>query len=697
VNPLDKATNTKSNKLRYNIVSILIYLVGIILLVQLFNLQIVNGEAYRERSNTRLTRETTLKAARGNITDSTGNKLVSTKLGYSLEIYKSKADTQTLNNTILEIVNTLETNGDSYIDNLPISAEPLAFTIEGEELAKWKTRYNMKQEYTVEQAFQYLKEKYEIQNENIVEARKIMTIRYEIAKNGYSNTKAVTISKSISEVSAAQFSEQSARFPGVNVVKEPIVSYPLGTLASHVLGYVGRITAEELEGREETYTPNDMIGKSGIQYVFEDYLKGKDGVGQIDMAVDGTVTDEYIAEEAVAGNDVVLTIDANLQKVTEEALKNNIEKIRNGGFADQSNANAGAVVVMKVQTGEILAMASYPDYEPGLYAEGISKEKQAEYNDTTTLPLLNRAIGRTSPPGSTFKLVSAVAGLQEGAITTKEKINDTGVYPRAYHPVCWYYSSYHSGHGWLNVSQAIKHSCNYFFYEVGYRVGIKNLAKYANYFGLGIKTGVELRGETKGEAAGAEGDEWYLGDTIQTAIGQSKNDFTPIQMAKYTSMLANGGKQIDVTLIKTIRKADGTEISKEEINQYLAEKMGITKEKTEPIEISQENLNAVLEGMRGVTSESGGTAYSTFKNFNIEVGGKTGSAQTGKEDITNAWFVGFAPFDTPEIAVVVFVENGGHGGYTAEVARDIMAQYFGMNASQVTENMQASAMLQTIR
>jgi len=661
-------------------------------------LQIVNGEEYRERSNTRLTRESTLKAARGNITDSTGNKLASSKLGYSLEIYKSKVDTETLNSTILEVIKTLETNGDSYIDSLPIKIDPeISYTIEGDELAKWKTRYNIKQEYTAEQAFRYLKEKYEIQNEDPVEARKIMLVRYEIAKNGYSNTKAVTISKDISEISAAQFSEQGAKFPGLNVVKEPIVSYPSGTLASHILGYVGRITAEELEGREETYTPNDMIGKSGIQYVFEDYLKGKDGIKQIDMSVDGAVTDEYISEEAIAGNDIVLTIDANLQKVAEEALKSNIDKIKNGGFSDQSDANAGAVVVMKVQTGEVLAMASYPDYEPGLYAEGISKEKQAEYNDATTLPMLNRAISKTSAPGSTFKMISAVAGLQEGAITTKEKINDTGVYPRAYHPVCWYYSSYHSGHGWLNVSQAIKHSCNYFFYEVGYRVGIKNLAKYANYFGLGQKTGIELRGEVKGTAAGAEGDEWYLGDAIQAAIGQSQNDFTPVQMAKYTSMLANGGKQIDVTLVKTIRKADGTEISKEEINQYVTEKMGITEDEVAPIEIHQENLDAVLEGMRGVTSESGGTAYSTFKNFNIEVGGKTGSAQTGNNDITNAWFVGFAPFDNPEIAVVVLVENGGHGGYTAEVARDIMAQYFGMNASQVTEDMSANPSLQSIR
>ena len=694
---LDKTNTEHTNKIRYNIVTILIYIVGIVLLVQLFNLQIVNGEEYRDRSNTRLTRETTLKAARGNITDSTGNKLVSSKLGYSLELYQSKSDIQTLNNTILEMIQTLENNGDSYIDNLPITVEPFTFTIQGDKLATWKTRYDIPQEDDAEKAFQYLKEKYDIQNENVVEARKIMVVRYEIARNGYSNTKSVIISKSISEASQAQFSEQNARFPAVNVVKEPIVSYPSGCLASHLLGYVGRITAEELKGREDTYSPNDIIGKAGIQYVLEEYLKGKDGIKQIDMSVDGTVTDEYIAEEAIAGNDVVLTIDANLQKIAEGALKNNIEKIKNGGFPDQSDAKAGAVVVMKVQTGEILAMASYPDYEPGLYAEGISEEKQAEYNDTTTLPMLNRATSSSSAPGSTFKMIAAIAGLQEGAITPKEKINDTGVYPRAYQPVCWYYSSYRSGHGWLNVSQAIKHSCNYFFYEVGYRVGIQNLAKYANYFGLGLKTGVELRGEVKGSAAGAEGDNWYLGDTIQTAIGQSSNAFTPIQMAKYTSMLANGGKQIDVTLIKTIRQADGTEISKEEINQYIEEKVGITEDTVEPIEIHPENLQAILEGMRGVTSESGGTAYSTFKDFNIEVGGKTGSAQTGIEDVTNAWFVGFAPYDIPEIAVVVFVENGGHGGYTAEVARDIMAQYFGMNASQVTEDMRASSSIQSIR
>lgn len=288
-------------------------------------------------------------------------------------------------------------------------------------------------------------------------------------------------------------------------------------------------------------------------------------------------------------------------------------------------------------------------------------------------------------------MVTALAGLETGAITTTEKINDTGVYPYAHHPVCWYYTSYHSGHGRLNVSQAIQHSCNYFFYEVGKRIGIDTLAKYAYYLGLGHKTGIELNGEANGNLASSqraveENRQWYLGETLSAAIGQSYNTFTPLQMAKYVAMVANGGKKIDVTIVKSIVNADGSEVPRNEYESYVNEKLGLTEDDTEELNFSQENINAVLEGMRGVTSESGGTAYSTFKDFDIEVGGKTGSAQTGIEGKTNAWFVGFAPFDDPEIAIVVFVRNGGHGGYTAEVAKEIIAQYFGMNTTQVTED-----------
>lgn len=245
------------------------------------------------------------------------------------------------------------------------------------------------------------------------------------------------------------------------------------------------------------------------------------------------------------------------------------------------------------------------------------------------------------------------------------------------------------GHGWLNVTSAIEKSCNYFFYETGRRIGIDNLAKYTKYFGLGKKTGLELLGEATGKLnERIEGKTWNPGDTIQAAIGQLNNQYTPIQMAKYTSMLANGGKKIQPTLIKSIKNVDGTEVEKTEYESYFNERVGKTDEEDEGITINPDNLKVVLEGMKDVTSESGGTAYRYFKDFNITVGGKTGSAQVTNQ-IAHAWFVGFAPFDNPEIAVVILVEHGGSGSYTAEAARDVMAEYFGMNANNVQENTNA--------
>jgi penicillin-binding protein 2 len=686
-------------KVRYNIILLGIYIIGIILLVQLFNLQIVKGQEYRKQSNTRLTRETTIKAARGNICDRNGNKLVSTKMEFNLELYKTKIDNKTLNQTILDMINILDKNEDTYIDNLPIKVEPFDFIGSDETIQSWKKTNKMQEDLSAEECFYKLKQKYEIIQENVQDARKIMGIRYEISSKGYSSTKTVELAKNISRTSMLEISEKNSNFPGINIVTVPTVAYNSGTLASHILGTVGKITQPELE-EKTNYDINDIIGKTGIQYVFEEYLKGKDGIKQIDMAVDGTVTDEYTEKEAVSGSDVILTIDANLQKVAEEALKEDIEKIASGGFAEKSNANAGAVVVMNVKSGEVLALASYPDYEPQLFVEGISTEKYNEYVNSTEKPLFNRAISGAYAPGSTFKMVTAIAGLETNKITPTEKINDIGVYPRGHHPVCWYYTSFHSGHGYLNVSEAIKHSCNYFFYELGYRMGIDTLSKYTSYFGLGRKTGIELQGEAVGDLATREkvekqNKEWYLADTLSAAIGQSYNNFTPVQMAKYISMLVNGGNPIDVSIVKNIINIDGQEVSKQEINEFVNKKLNLQDEKVENLNMKKENIKAVLEGMRGVTSESGGTAYSTFKNFEIEVGGKTGSAQTGNG--TNGWFVGFAPFDDPEIAVVVLVENGGHGGYTAEVAKKIIAEYFGMNAKKVDENMSASSNIQTVR
>lgn len=675
--PLDK------KNFRYNIMSLIVYAIGIIIIIRLFSLQIINGEEYLEKSNSRLTRETTITASRGNILDCNNNILAGTKIKYSVELYKSKIETVQLNNMILNVINILEKNEDKYVDEFPIDINPIEYCFSNEEKKEsWLKEQKIDTGYTAEQTLNYYIEKYELANYTIEDARKIMAVRYGIEKNGYTAMRAYTISTDISENSTLMIEEQKNNLPGIAVEKTPVRKYLYGSLASHILGYVGKIDSDEYKALEG-YKISDYIGKTGIEYSFEKYLKGKDGIKQTDMSIDGTITGEYITEEAESGANVTLTIDANIQEIAENSLKNVISKIKTGGLGQTYDAKSGAVVVLNVKTGEIIAMCSYPDYEPQLFIDGISTEKWNEYTGGERSALLNRTIQNTYAPGSVFKMATAIAGLESGAITKTETIYDTGKYYYGGSSwACWYYSDYGRGHGSLNVAGAIKHSCNYFFYETAKRMGIDTLVKYASYFGLGTKTGVELAGEESGMLASKEnsaklGKEWYGGDALNAAIGQGDNSFTPLQIAKYIAMLTNGGNDIDVTLIKEITNADGTKIDKTEIETYINERLGITKNDKEKLQISEENIAIVLEGMKSVTTETGGTAYSVFKNFDIEIGGKTGSAEAGKN--LNAWFTGFAPYDDPEIAVVVFVENGGHGYYTANVAKDIFESYFGTN------------------
>lgn len=681
------------NKLRFNIITLIVYLCGVILLLQLFNLQIIHGQEYREQSDTRLTRQTTLLAARGEILDRTGTALATNTVSVSLELYKTKIDDETLNTAILNMINVLEKNGDKYIDKFPIKINPFEYTITDDALKKFKNTYKINENATAEEAFYQLKNKYKITQENIEDIRKILIVRYSISENGYSSTKSIEIANGISNASINELGERSADFPGINILQKPIRNYLLGSLASHVLGYVGKIEQKELEKEEYSdYSMNDYIGKTGLEYTFEKYLRGTNGEKQIDMDVNGIATGEYITKEAIAGSNIILTIDANLQKITEDALKANIEKIKSGGFGSASNAKGGVAVVMNVKSGEILALASYPDYEPQLLVEGISSQKWNEYLANNAL--FNRAVQGAYAPGSIFKMVTAIAGLETGVITTTEEINDTGIYKeyKDYQPRCWIYNSRGYGHGRLNVGEAIENSCNYFFYEVCKRMGIDNLEKYGKYFKLGEKTGIELPGETSGTLASKENTK-YTGDVLMSGIGQGANNFSPIQIARYISILVNGNKNIKPTLIRSIINADGTEVGTEEINQYVNEKLGITEEEND-ITLNSENVKAVLDGMKSVTED--GTASSVFRNFEIAVGGKTGSTESNTGDV-NAWFTGVAPFEDPEIAVIVLVENGAHGYYTAEVAREIIKEYFGMNVSGVKENMLATPLTEEMR
>lgn len=695
--------------IRFNIINILVYLIGIILIVQLFNLQVVHGESYREQSNTRLSRTSIIKAARGSILDRSGNELAGVKTENNIEIYKTNISDDELNKSVLNLVELLNKYQIGYDDTFPIKINPFEFTISGDELTNWKKKYKISEDATAEESFYKFKNKYEITNDNVEEIRKIISIRYIITTTGYSATKSITIATNVNEEVVAQISERNSDFPGVSISTNAARTYLAGNLAAHVIGYTGKIKEDEYNANKDIYNIDDIIGKTGIEYVFEKYLKGTDGEKQVEMSVDGTITGETVAKNAIAGSDVVLTIDSNLQKVTQDSLENCINKIRSGGFAQTYDAQGGAAVVMNVNTGEVLATASYPTFEPQWFVGGISQENWAYLRDDSRHPQINKTIQSTYEPGSTFKMVTAIAGLETGAITTKERINDTGVY-RKYNMEwkCWYYTSYHRGHGYQNVTQALQHSCNYFFYETGDRMGIDNLSKYAIHFGLGKKTGIELPNEKEGAVASKEtyaklrnGGRIGPGDVLNASIGQGDNNFTPMQIAKYISSIANGGNVVKPTIVKSILNSDGSEVSRDEITQYTNEKLGYS-DTDDGITINQESVNVAKEGMRMAASEAGGTAYNIFKGFNQEVAGKTGSAEAGKDkngnDLVNAWFVCFAPYEKPEVAVVVMIENGGHGNYAAEVARDVLTQYFGMNEStEINESMTATPFVEQIR
>jgi penicillin-binding protein 2 len=390
------------SKVRFNVLSLLTYVCGIVILARLFSLQIINGAEYRESSNTRISRETTIDATRGNILDRNGTSLVSSEMTFALEMYKSKTDDESLNSSILLMVQILENNGDSYVDNFPISINPFSFTFDSEEEANtWKTKYGILETASAEEAFYLFRDKYNIDSEDVEEIRKILAIRYEITTKGYSATKSLAISSSISRNSAIQLQENSNDLTGVNVITSSKRIYNMGSLASHIIGYMGRISnsdKERLASQDDDYEyeATDKIGKTGIERVFEKYLRGTDGVKQIDMDVNGTITGEYVTQEAIGGSDIVLTIDANLQDVTEKSLAECIANIQNGSYGNVYNATGGAAVVMDVNTGEVLAMASNPDYSPQVLYDGISTEQYADYNNRNVW--VNKAIQGTYEP-----------------------------------------------------------------------------------------------------------------------------------------------------------------------------------------------------------------------------------------------------------------------------------------------------------
>lgn len=647
---------------------------GLIVTANLFSLQVIHGDEYAEKANHLFTYTSTSEASRGDILDRNGETLVTNTAVYGLRITYAFWEKENQNETILRLVEMIEADDGAEInDTLPISEASYGtytYTADTDSsayksLQKFCTNQEWDTDMSAELVMEKLCEKYEISEEySKSEARKIAGVRYQMEQEQFSMYNAFSLASNISMDLVTKVSEQHEDYPGVEV--DTRAERDIQTeYAANILGYTGPIYAEDWEEyKEEGYSMNAKVGKTGVEQAFEEYLRGTDGERTIETDSRGNVVSEQETVEAQSGNNVVLTLDIDLQEVAEKSLEKQCQNI--------SGAGGGAAVVIDVKNGEILALANYPTYNLETFNKDYSELSQDELS-----PLLNRSIAGTYAPGSTYKICTAVAGLESGVIDADTEIYDSGVYAyyNDYQPRCWIYSSTGRGHGWEDVTTAIQDSCNYFFFEVGRLVGGETLEEYARQFGFGEYTGIELSGEKKGRIAGPtaraaaqENDSslrsWSGGDTLQAAIGQGDNAFTPIQLANYCAAIATGGTQYEAHLLRSVKAYDYSDTI-------------YTKESSvlNTIEASDETWKLVQEGMAKVTCEDG-TAATVFQNYPIKVAGKSGTAQVTGTEQDNGLFISYAPFDDPQIAVCVVIEGGDSGNNVAPVVRDIYNAYF---------------------
>jgi penicillin-binding protein 2 len=682
---------------RYLILSLGFVLFGFIIIFRLFNLQIVEGERYVADSQKSILKEGDIEAPRGKILDRNGVPIATNRQGYSVYIVRTSITTSELNELLFKFSELLKKNGDSHADSFEkyLLFNPISFNDMSEnEIEKWQTnpdRLNMKKEdvkRTAYELFKYLRdEKFKIDpSYTSEEAYRIMNFRYEILINNwnFSTGGMVLLARDVSMDTVAELEERRHEFPGVITTIEPVREYIDAYDEAHVLGYIRSISQKQYdELKDEGYDNNDLIGQTGVELSAERYLRGKNGKMSIEVDGDGRLTRKVITSEALPGHDVVLTIDTNLQRVAMESLARNIERIRNDKQGpNYGDAFAGSVVALDVNSGEVLLMASYPSFDPAIYLAG-SEDVEAQNmireltkDENNLKALLNRTIQENYAPGSTFKPITAIAGLEKGVITPKSSnIRDRGfTYIGGRYLFCLERPDY--GHGVLNLKKALETSCNIYFYELGNMTGIEALTKWANYFGLGRKTGIDLPNEKPGMMSSIElkkqlrNDIWRPADTAQVSIGQFDNSFTPLQLANYIAALANGGKLYRPHVIKEVIKYDGSIVNRND-PEY------------QQIPLKDTTIAAVKEGMVAVTSSIDGTAQKAFVGLPFEVAGKTGSAQTqsGGGRSPNGLFVCYAPADDPKIAIAVVVERGVWGSNVAPIARDIIDEYFGLKAA----------------
>ena len=696
----------------------------------LYNVQVVNGDDYYQRSQTRIAETETVRSDRGDILDSSGQVLASNRTTYQVTLSTSlMGDEEARSATLLSLIQVARASGVTWTDTLPITkAAPFRFTTDSpytttstdedgvtttsltrlgklavamkwiqdptkEPVLKTTQTSDLKlglidrvlvsiglkklpqQEQpsqqpeqpaalpTAQELMELMKDSFSIGDMVPDDARAVAGVLYEV----YLRSKDIyweqyVFAKDVEMDFIARVKERS--LSGVNIDPVSVRQYNT-SIAAHLLGQTGPIYREEWSTYKDLdYNMNDTVGRFGAEAAFESWLRGTPGERTVERNGSGKVVESQWKTEPKPGGNVVLTIDADLQTVVERVLAQRLPQLKS------KEVEGASCVILDVNDAGIKASASYPTFDLTQYYSNYT-----EYSTDPLKPLFNRVLQGLYAPGSTFKMITGIAGLEEGIITPYTQIKDQGRY--TYYskdgPMCWIYRQYGYPHGYETVSKAITDSCNYFFYEVGRQLGIDRLRDYAQRFGLGQKTGVELY-EEAGILAGPEytqamGSTWYDGNTLSVAIGQESTQVTPIQLANYIATLVNGGTRYATHLLKEVRSSDNSEVI------YTHE-----PEVLNTIDIAPQNLDAVKKGMLGLTTEGSVARY--FRDVGVQVGAKTGSAQISAQSESNAVFVCFAPYDDPQIAMAIVVEHGGSGSELGAIAAEILRYYFADETTQ---------------
>lgn len=654
---------------------------------RLYSKQILEADPEANTGST-YTTVSRVSAARGEILDRNGVVLVGNRASYNL-VFNSYVlyNADNPNEALRQLVSLCDQLDIQYIDHFPVSYEkPYEYTL-SDLNSTWQGYFRAFLNYrewdsdmSAAQLVKLLRDGYHLPDSwTDEEVRRVIGLRYELElRTDLTNLSAYTFIQDVDSEDLSAILELNT--PGLSVQTSTAREYSeYADYLSHILGYVGAMSPEQYAVyKEQGYAMDAVVGQSGFELAFEPYLHGTDGTLYTTVDSGGDVVREYYSVPPEAGSNVETTIDINIQIAVADALEEVILDLRENGLNDDGDgmdAEGGAVVVIKVDTGEILACASYPTYSLETYFENFNEIAQQPYS-----PFVNRALQSTYAPGSVYKMVPTIAAANTGLITRFTTVEDKGVYDKYenYKPQCLIYTNSKRTHGSINVEQALAVSCNYFFYWIGDNIKWERVDGVAKSLGLGESTGVELaektgrraNEETKAEiyANDPNNSGWYAADALGAAIGQSENRFTPLQLAVYTAALANGGTRYRATFMKRVVSSD-----------YESLILSSQPEILSRCDISEEAYYCYTNGMRQAVTNG---TVSLLKNYDIAVCAKTGTAQHGSGGSDNGSFVCYAPANNPEIAIAVFVEKGAQGGNLAKVAKAAMDVYFSQSVSE---------------